>query len=504
MPTRRFAPGASTLVARFFQASVYWSAAAGATMPAMPAPGCLRELEAACANDPQVGRPFASETGCGICAGRLQHRLRIAGCTAAEINRYCEDVARKGQTVTVAVGSLLDSQPAVDPNFVGLSIEVGGVLHMIGEDGRAAPLATLLHHLYALTAGAHPGPTLRFGGNSADDSAWVAEKAPPLPDGISYGITAQDLAAYTRFAGETASAANVSLIIDTNFGTSTDPARFGLPHVQAVVSYPGLLTHVSAVEIGNEMDLYFHHKPGRAQHRNASYTEEEYEIEFGEFLHAYEAEGGLPTGLIQAATYSSANGDWGKRLTALVRRYAPHLASVSLHRYATSTCSGKPVSAEELLSDAASRGKVDAYRGHINASIAAGVPFVIGEGNSASCGGQPGVSDTLTSALWSLDFLSTLSKAGARRMNFHGGPGGSYPPIAFLSDGQLQARPLYYGLYLFSDLVANYSRWLATNVSAAGYVRPTHPSRLRQPCICICKNCVQDYLLDHSVVPMWP
>ena len=93
---------------------------------------------------------------------------------------------------------------------------------------------------------------------------------------------------------------------------------------------------------------------------------------------------------------------------------------------------------------------------------------MIGEGNSASCGGQAGVSDTLTSALWSLDFLPTLSKAGARRMNFHGGPGGPYPPIAFLKDNELQARPLYYGLHLFSDLVANYSRWLATNVSTAG------------------------------------
>jgi hypothetical protein len=488
----RIAP-TSTLLSGLFLACSVSAAAARATtrVGTSPSQGCLQELEAACATgDPQVGRPFSSEKGCGVCVGRLQHRLRVVGCTAADVNRYCEDAARKARTVTVTVGPLLASQPTVDPNFVGLSIEVGGVLHMIGEGGATTSLANLLHHLYALTAGAHPGPTLRFGGNSADDSAWVTDKAPPLPDGISYGITAQDLAAYTRFAGETARAANVSFIIDTNFGTSADPGRFGLPHVQAIVRYPELLQHVSAVEIGNEMDLYFQQKPGRAQHRNASYTEEEYEVEFGQFLRAYEAEGGLPSGMIQAATYSSANGDWGKRLTGLVQRYAPHLASVSLHRYATSTCSGTPVSADELLSDEASRGKVDAYRGHINASIAAGVPFVIGEGNSASCGGQPGVSDTLSSALWSLDFLPTLSKAGARRMNFHGGPGGSYPPIAFLSDGQLQARPLYYGLHLFSDLVANYSRWLATDVSAAGQVRPSHPSRLRCPRqFCFVKRC---------------
>jgi len=45
------------------------------------------------------------------------------------------------------------------------------------------------------------------------------------------------------------------------------------------------------------------------------------------------------------------------------------------------------------------------YRAHINASLATGVPFVIGEGNTASCGGQKGVSDTLASAIWALDFL---------------------------------------------------------------------------------------------------
>ena len=32
--------------------------------------------------------------------------------------------------------------------------------------------------------------------------------------------------------------------------------------------------------------------------------------------------------------------------------------------------------------------------------------FVIGEGNSASCGGQTNVSDAFAAALWAVDFLS--------------------------------------------------------------------------------------------------
>lgn len=324
-------------------------------------------------------------------------------------------------TTSVTVGPLAVSAGGraaqVAPNFVGLSIEVGAVLRMIGETGESEPLATLLGHFHGMTAGPHAGPTLRFGGNSADDSAWLGDGAAPpdpLPAGISYAITKKDLEAYTTFASRTAHvSANVSLIIDTNFGTSTDPLRFGVPHIKAVVRHPGLLPHVSAVEVGNEMDIYFHEKAGKPHHRNASYTEAEYEKEWANYVQAFEA-AGLPMGMVQAATYASASKEWGYKLTALVARWRAHLASVSLHRYATSTCSGTPVTKAELLADEATRGKVDFYRKFIAGAQSAGVPFVIGEGNTASCGGQKGVSDTLTAALWSLDFLPTLSQVRHR------------------------------------------------------------------------------------------
>ena len=106
-------------------------------------------------------------------------------------------------------------------------------------------------------------------------------------------LAVDDGAGGGHLGGETARDANVSFIIDTNFGTSPDPRKYALQHVRAVVQHPGLLEFVSGVEIGNEMDLYFHEKPGRAVHRNKSYTEEEYEVEFGNFVETFIKEGGL-------------------------------------------------------------------------------------------------------------------------------------------------------------------------------------------------------------------
>ena len=54
---------------------------------------CRTALEAACSTDPQKKKarsPFASKKTCGVCAGQMQHRLREAGCDAADIMWYCE------------------------------------------------------------------------------------------------------------------------------------------------------------------------------------------------------------------------------------------------------------------------------------------------------------------------------------------------------------------------------------------------------------------------------
>ena len=115
-----------------------------------------------------------------------------------------------------------------------------------------------------------------------------------------------------------------------------------------------------------------------------------------------------------------------------------------------------------------------------------GVPVRLDETNSASCGGQDGVSNTLASALWIVEYLVTVAQHGVAGVGVQGGlaacrgytplcvPGatgagpGTAPgidPIADASlgaaasaDGRLAAQPEFYGLLLVHELEGG--RWL--------------------------------------------
>jgi len=108
----------------------------------------------------------------------------------------------------------------VPTNFVGFSIEVPQALDMLSDAARGPKLAyaNLLWNLYNFSAGAFPaapGPVLRIGGNSADESCYAEAVRSPR---CKYEITRGDLEAYRAFARV---APNVSFVLDTNLGASS-------------------------------------------------------------------------------------------------------------------------------------------------------------------------------------------------------------------------------------------------------------------------------------------
>jgi hypothetical protein len=85
------------------------------------------------------------------------------------------------------------------------------------------------------------------------------------------------------------------------------------------------------------------------------------------------------------------------------------------------------------------------------------LPFRIVETNSIYDEGQPGVSDTLGSALWGLELMFEAAAAGAAGVNFHGGVHNhrasddkAYTPIARSGD-RYRATPLYYSMLMFAQ-----------------------------------------------------
>ena len=358
----------------------------------------------------------------------------------------------------------------VSQNFIGVSVEVAGMIEYVGVKGDRRSYAQALANLRK-SVGDYAGPTIRIGGNSADASCWGPDATSLC---VSHNITAADLAAYRTFVTTTAKDVNTSLVIDTNFGSSVLPSAYTVPYIKAL-NASGMWDIISAVEIGNEMGLYHEQKH---PYRNASYTFEEYFVEFGEFVDAAVA-AGLPEGKIRGGTWCcNPKGDYAAGLQRYLSEYGAQFNSMSLHQYAVSYCSKN--ANQTILGEDQAYGALHnvysantSYTSLIDVVTANNIPFFMGEANTASCGGIPGVSDTFAAALWAMDYLPTLAQTNASGIHFHGGTHGAYTPLAYNTAGDLQVRPLYYGMLAFAEFSANGARFLEVTRDVPGDVRCT-------------------------------
>ncbi|MEP7019082.1 MAG: glycosyl hydrolase family 79 C-terminal domain-containing protein [Pseudonocardiales bacterium] len=153
------------------------------------------------------------------------------------------------------------------------------------------------------------------------------------------------------------------------------------------------------------------------------------------------------------------------------------LEELSSHFYPGSHCGTSTLKLATLTSDvtylktrAKLQGVVD-----VGARLDNKVPSVMNESNSASCSGQPGVSNAYASSLWSLDYLLQAAQTGISRVQFHTNTAaicGDFKartspdyPISYRYYGafcaadqaafdanELSASPLYYGIWAFRQI----------------------------------------------------
>jgi hypothetical protein len=138
-----------------------------------------------------------------------------------------------------------------------------------------------------------------------------------------------------------------------------------------------------------------------------------------------------------------------KALPALARTL--HLSALDAHFYPLDACrTSAGASAAALLSRAIQL-KLDERVRVARDARAAGLPAVISEANSISCGGVAGVSDSPAAAVWAVRLVVVALRSGFDSVRFHSS-GGAYDPFV-LRGGRLTLRPLYRGLQAAAALL---------------------------------------------------
>ena len=235
-------------------------------------------------------------------------------------------------------------------------------------------------------------------------------------------------------------------------------------------SEPAFPKVLEGIEIGNEADMY-----DRGL-RSPNYTVEDYLRELDMYMRTIfqnptiqnwlqqHRPGEHPFQIVRAGGFAY-KWEFLNRTADMLQHYKQFLYSWSDHHYPTLACniSGRPdPTIADLLSEASSH----AYATHIAPRVAFvtqpdtfnpdGVAFHLGETNSAACSGMLGVSNTMASALWALDYMFELAQVGVSRVNFHGG---DHAPYSWwwidVETGVPKVQPLYYAMYVWSQYITN-------------------------------------------------
>ena len=288
---------------------------------------------------------------------------------------------------------------------------------------------------------------LRIGGNSVDQTVWTPDGPGRIPEQVA-PADVDGLAAFLKATGW-------QCLYGVNLGGAATGATS--PELAAAeVAYVArtLGSSLYAIEIGNECDLY------GSTYYPSGWTLSQFEALWEQFRTAIVA--AAPGVTISGPASGGSTSAWTVPFGEFATRQ--QLSLLTQHYYCGSSL--------DPTSTAANLVSVDPVLPYVCQNLQAaaqsiGVPWRMGETNSFSLGGVPGVSNSYASALWVIDHLATIALNGGSGVNLHGGgntPG--YTPIADNAGVVACARPMFYGLLLFT--LFGQGELLTTNLSAAG------------------------------------
>jgi hypothetical protein len=363
---------------------------------------------------------------------RLRHLLPIGLVVAlATAGTVAATAAVTPAASMITVGS--GSGATLADDFLGFSFEANIL------SGTAPSSGNLFQYMKTLGKG-----VMRFGGNFVDITFWTSkgEKAP------SWAVATLTPADLTRLK-VLADNSGWKVVLGVNL-KHRDPARAA---DEAKFAKQILGSALMAIEIGNEPNYY------------PNYSTSKFFSDFEAYRKAINASApgvgvvGPSPGRVPAADF------W---LTDFANREAGHvdIADFVGHYYPLCAKSSPKPTIADMLSTSSRDG--EKHRADLIAIGAKklGVPGLLGEGNSVSCEGMDGVSDTFASALWGVDAQLLYAQEGLKGFYVHsaiakcGAPKPlykAYTPFCAKTDadaaaGKLGVRPVYYSSLLVEQL----------------------------------------------------
>lgn len=356
---------------------------------------------------------------------------------------------------------------------LGFSVESADLAHGFLTKGRMSQwLKTLGHH-----------GVLRLGGYSMD-LVWPAfgayARTPVPPEAIGGRVDRSDLLRLEALLRDSGWKATLGVPLKKIIDPSKikDPTKDPSPPVtldQAVAEVKAaheiLGDDLAGVEIGNEYDNV------------TTLTPAEYYATMKRYHDAIEQ--AVPHANLKVAGPSANTAKTNTQLDGFISAVQADtgsdprswIAEFTNHLYPQSHCGSSNATIAGLLSPGTyvtDRNKLTGIM-DITGRLNSGIPAVINESNSASCSGQPGVSDAYASSLWSLDYLLQTAQSRIAQLRFHTNTAAicgdfqqrSSPnyPISYryygafcaadqhaLDTDRLSAAPLYYGLWAFHQV----------------------------------------------------
>ena len=209
---------------------------------------------------------------------------------------------------------------------------------------------------------------------------------------------------------------------------------------------------IEAIEIGNEPDNYPYQSA-----RPSTYSFSDYLAEFQQWQQGIQSTIGTGIGMMGP---SSAQSGWKPSEESALTAGALTPSIVSQHAYLGGAAAGQTLPPDYLLQPASATQLPGDYAGYAATAHQVGRLFRMGEINSVGGGGAAGISNSFSSALWSVDIMFNYLVNGMDGVNWHSGQYTNYALYEFSSVSYQgttsytlnQVNPLYYGLLTFAQL----------------------------------------------------